>query len=88
MKFTEAFKISETRSKVKLPSCVITLVLGSEKKAIMIQCRQRDGDRELLDIRETQSGIHNYGNLLSDEWIVADEKNCPVLGGEATLFVR
>lgn len=24
-------------------------------------------------------------NLLSDEWIVADEKNCPVLGGEATF---
>lgn len=24
-------------------------------------------------------------NLLSDEWVVADEKNCPVLGGKATF---
>jgi hypothetical protein len=23
--------------------------------------------------------------LLSDEWIVADEKNCPVLGGDTTF---
>lgn len=40
---------------------------------------------ELLDIRETQRVEYTTMNLLSDEWIVADEKNCPVLGGKATF---
>ena len=26
---------------------------------------------------------YTVGNILSDEWVVADESNCPQLGGEA-----
>lgn len=42
-------------------------------------------DGEELDIRETQVVEYTLGNILSDEWIVADENNCPELGGEATF---
>ncbi|MCI7412531.1 MAG: DUF2829 domain-containing protein [Clostridiales bacterium] len=52
----------------------------------MIQCRPQDSDDgELLDIRETQRVEYTLKNIVSDEWIVADEYNCPVLGGEATF---
>ena len=27
----------------------------------------------------------SFTNILSDEWIVADGQNCPILGGEATF---
>lgn len=52
----------------------------------MIQCRPQDGDRgELLDIRETQRVEYTMMNMQSDEWEIADSKNCPVMGGEATF---
>ena len=52
----------------------------------MIQCRPQDSDQgELLDIRETQRVEYTLSNVASDEWIIADEMNCPVLGGEATF---
>lgn len=38
-----------------------------------------------MDIRETQSVVYTLQNILSDEWIIADETNCPQLGGEATF---
>lgn len=86
MKFTEAFKMMKQGAKVKLPSWGGHWYWDPEKETIMIQCRPRDGDQgELLDIRETQRVEYTTMNLLSDEWIVADEKNCPVLGGEATF---
>ena len=86
MKFTEAFKMMKQGAKVKLPSWGGHWYWDPEKETIMIQCRQQDGDQgELLDIRETQRVEYTTMNLLSDEWIVADEKNCPVLGGEATF---
>lgn len=86
MKFTEAFKMMKQGAKVKLPSWGGHWYRDPEKETIMIQCRPQDGDQgELLDIRETQRVEYTTMNLLSDEWIVADEKNCPVLGGEATF---
>ena len=86
MKFTEAFKMMKQGAKVKLPSWGGHWYWDPEKETIMIQCRPQDGDQgELLDIRETQRVEYTTMNLLSDEWIVADEKNCPVLGGEATF---
>lgn len=38
-----------------------------------------------MDIRETQSVVYTLQNILSDEWIIADETNCLQLGGEATF---
>ena len=86
MNFKEAFKLMKQGSKVKLPSWGGYWYWDAEKETIMIQCRPQDSDQgELLDIRETQRVEYTTMNLLSDEWIVADEKNCPVLGGEATF---
>ena len=52
----------------------------------MIQCRPQDSDNgELLDIRETQRIEYTLLNVASDEWEIANEKNCPVLGGVATF---
>ena len=42
-------------------------------------------DGEELDIRETDRVEYTLENLLSDEWIIADEENCPQLGGEAAF---
>lgn len=86
MKFSEAFKMMKQGRKVKLPSWGGYWYWNPEKETIMIQCRPQDGNQgELLDIRETQMVEYTTMNLLSDEWVVADEKNCPVLGGKATF---
>lgn len=86
MKFDEALKKMKEGEKVKLPSCGGYWYWDAEKETVMIQCRPQDGDAgELLDIRETQRVEYTLSNVLSDEWIVADGENCPVLGGEATF---
>ncbi len=46
----------------------------------------KDGDEgDILDIRETKRVEYTLLNMQSDEWITADENNCPVLGGESTF---
>ena len=86
MKFDEALKKMKEGEKVKLPSWCGYWYWDAEKETVMIQCRPQDGDAgELLDIRETQRVEYTLTNVLSDEWIVADSENCPVLGGEATF---
>ena len=81
MRFEEALKIMKDGGKVKLPSWGGFWKWDSEKESIVMHTK--DGDE--LDIRETQVVEYTLGNILSDEWIVADENNCPELGGEATF---
>ena len=86
MKFNEALKKMKEGEKGKLPSWGGYWYWDAEKETVMIQCRPQDGDSgALLDIRETQRVEYTLSNVLSDEWIVADGENCPVLGGEATF---
>lgn len=74
MNFKEAFTLMKQGAKVKLPSWGGYWYWDAEKETIMIQCRPQDSDRgELLDIRETQRVEYTTMNLLSDEWIVADD---------------
>ena len=83
MKFTEALREMKKGKKVKLPSWGGYWYWDKEKQTVMIQCRPQDSDQgELLDIRETQRVEYTLSNVASDEWIIADEMNCPVLGGE------
>lgn len=83
MKFTEALREMKKGKKVKLPSWGGYWHWDKEKQTVMIQCRPQDSDQgELLDIRETQRVEYTLSNVASDEWIIADEMNCPVLGGE------
>lgn len=81
MKFTDVFKAMKNGSKVKLPSWGGYWYWDTGKNTIMMHTK--DGDE--LDIRETQVVEYTTMNILSDEWIIADETNCPQLGGEATF---
>lgn len=81
MRFEEALKIMKDGNKVKLPSWGGFWKWDSDKESIIMHTK----DGEELDIRETQVVEYTLGNILSDEWIVADENNCPELGGEATF---
>lgn len=84
MKFDEALKKMKEGAKVKLPSWGGYWYWDAEKETVMIQCRPQDGKvGELLDIRETDRVEYTLSNVLSDEWIVATDENCQVLGGEA-----
>ena len=86
MNFTEAFKAMKQGAKVKLPGWGGYWYWNPEKETIMIQCRPQDSDKgELLDIRETQRVEYTMLNMQSDEWVIADESNCPVLGGTAAF---
>ena len=54
----------------------------------MIHCRSKDSDKgqgEVLDIRETQRVEYTFMHTQRDDWMIADEKNCGVLGGQATF---
>lgn len=86
MKFKEAFEAMKQGAKVKLPSWGGYWYWDPEKETIMIQCRPQDADQgELLDIRETKRVDYTLMNVQSDEWVFADESNCPALGGVATF---
>ncbi|WP_243032332.1 DUF2829 domain-containing protein [Clostridium sp. AF02-29] len=81
MTFTEAFKIMKSGLAVKLPSWAGYWWWDEEAQTILMYTK----DGGCLDIRETQRVEYMLQNILSDEWIYADGRNCPILGGEATF---
>lgn len=81
MKFKEAFRLMEQGVKVKLPSWGGYWYWDADKESIIMHTK----DGEELDIRETQRVKYTLANILSGTWQIADEKNCPILGGEATF---
>ena len=81
MRFSEALKAMKDGSKAKLPSWGGYWYWDVENKTIVMHTK--NGDE--LDIRGTQVVEYTIGNILSDEWVIADETNCPQLGGEATF---
>lgn len=81
MNFNEAFKLMKQGNKVKLPSWGGFWYWSKEKQTIIMHTK----DGEELDIRETQVPDYTFSNICSDEWVIADEGNCPELGGEASF---
>lgn len=79
MLWNEAFKLMKQGYKIKLPSWGGFWLWDNEKQTIMIHCK----DKKVLDIRETEVVDYTFSNIASDEWIVANEENTPILGGEA-----
>lgn len=79
MKFEEALKAMKSGIPVKLPSWAGYWWWDEESQTILMYTK--DGD--CLDIRETQRVEYTIQNILSDEWIVANGQNCPILSGEA-----
>lgn len=88
MTFKKAFELMKYRDeRVKLPSWAGYWYWDENKQTIMMQCKETQSDtgKDLLDIRETQRAEYTLMNILSDEWIIANEENCPLLGGVATF---
>lgn len=81
MNLKDAFKAMKAGKKIKLPSWGGYWYWNEEEQSVFMHTK--DGD--VLDIRETQRVEYTLGNILSDEWIIADESNTPVLGGIATF---
>lgn len=81
MIFKEAFEAMKNGAKVKLPSWGGYWYWDPAKDTIMMHTK----DGEELDIRETQRVAYTTLNICSDEWQVADDENCPELGGEASF---
>lgn len=81
MEFGEALDKMKAGAKVKLPSWSGYWYWNPEKETVIMHTK----DGEDLDIRETQRVGYTLENILSDEWQIANEENCPQLGGEATF---
>lgn len=88
MTFKEAFEAMKHGAKVKLPGWNGYWCWDNDKQTIMIHCRQKDSDKgqgEILDIRETQRVEYTFMHTQRDDWMVADEENCGILGGQSTF---
>lgn len=81
MEFKQAFEQMKQGKKVKLPSWSGYWFWNNEKKTITMHTK----DDIEMDIRETDRLEYTLSNILSNEWIIADEKNTPILGGKATF---
>ena len=66
-------------AKVKLPSWGGYWYWNGET----IIMHGKDGTES--DIRETENPGYTFDNISSDEWLIADDSNCPELGGVATF---
>lgn len=88
MNFKQAFEMMKQGAKVKLPSWGGFWNWDAEAETILMHCSPKDADKgkgDVLDIRETQRVEYTMRNILSDEWMIADEGNTPILGGETTF---
>lgn len=81
MKFKHAFEEMKKGAKIKLPTWGGYWYWDSEKETIIMHTKYG----EELDIRETQVVEYTTLNIVSEDWAIADETNCPQLGGEATF---
>ncbi len=70
-------------AKVKRPSWAGYWSWDEKKETIRMHCRPEESDtgEPVLDIRDTQRVEYTLRNVLADDWMYADETNCPVLGG-------
>ena len=81
MRFKDAFKMMEKGAKVKLTTWSGYWYWDDEKKTIIIHTRHN----EELDIRSTQNVEYTFMNMQYDNWEIADDNNCPELGGIVTF---
>lgn len=81
MLFREAFELMKYGRKLKLPSWAGYWYWSKENQTIIMHTK----DGEDIDVRKTEIPDYTFSNIASDEWMIADEENCPELGGEATF---
>ena len=87
MRFVEALKMMKAGYSMKRPSWGGFWRWDAEKKTIMIHCREQDSDtgKQVFDIRETQRLEYTLSHILEDDWTVANEDNCSLMGGTPTF---
>lgn len=81
MIWNEAFKLMKKGFKIKLPSWGGYWYWDDKAQTIMMHCK----DNTTLDIRDTEVVDYTFSNIASDEWVLANEENTPILGGCATF---
>lgn len=81
MKFADAFREMRSGNKVKLPTWGGYWYWDTEKETIIMHLRTGDE----VDIRESTIMSYTMENICSEEWLIADEENCPELGGVNTF---
>lgn len=81
MLFKEALDKMQNGEKVKLPTWGGYWYWDPEKETVVMHTK----DGKELDIRQTERVEYTLENICSDEWMLANENNCPELGGEATF---
>ena len=86
MNFKQALELMKQGKKVKLPSWGGYWEYepaADEESQDRIWMYTKEGN--VLEIRETDRLVYTLENILSDEWVLADEENTPILGGVATF---
>ena len=76
MKFTQALELMKQVYKVKMPNWLGYWSI--EDGTIKMHCK----DGLVLDIRESEDVFYTLNFILSDEWMIADETNSPVINSE------
>ncbi len=80
MKFEQALEAMKQGHKVKLPYWGGYWEYDPTINGIAIHCKEGN---VLYDC--TERLLYTAENIISDEWVIADETNTPILGGEATF---
>lgn len=77
MIWDEAFKAMKKGAKVKLPSWGGYWFWDRDQQTIMMHTK----DGKDIDVRSTENPDYTFGNIGSDEWMIATGENCLALGG-------
>lgn len=81
MEFKKALELMKQGMKMKLPSCAGYWYWDDEKETIIMHTKEN----KELDIRETDRVEYTTLNICSNDWMIANEENCPELGGIVTF---
>lgn len=78
MDFRQAFKLMLDGAKVKLPSWGGYWFWDKDKETVIMHTK----DGEEINLFDTDRAKYTLENIASNEWTIADETNCPELGGQ------
>mgnify|MGYP000930742421 FL=1 len=75
MNFSRAFQLMKQGKKVKLPNW--GGYWAWEKGSIMMHTKEGN----VIDIRDTKRPEYTFGNVASNDFIIANKSNTPILNG-------
>lgn len=79
MNFKEAFELMKQGKKIKLPNWEGYWALENDN--IMMHTK----NNEVINLLDTQRPKYTFENMASNEFMIADEENTPILGGKALM---